>query len=69
MNNNPFFYPQNIEGSLKNMMYPPELNPINNIASRINKLEEEVARLKEKVNNLETPNINKYNGDDNVYML
>lgn len=51
------------------MMYPPELNPINNIASRINKLEEEVARLKEKVNNLETPNINKYNGDDNVYML
>ena len=50
-------------------MYPPELNPINNIASRINKLEEEVARLKEKVNNLETPNINKYNGDDNVYML
>ena len=51
------------------MMYPPELNPINNMASRINKLEEEVARLKEKVNNLETPNINKYNGDDNVYML
>lgn len=69
MNNNPFFYPQNIEGSLQNMMYPPELNSINNIASRINKLEEEVARLKEKVNNLETPNINKYNGDDNVYML
>ena len=69
MNNNPFFYPQNIEGSLQNMKYPPELNPINNIASRINKLEEEVARLKEKVNNLETPNINKYNGDDNVYML
>lgn len=69
MNNNPFFYPQNIEGSLQNMIYPPELNPINNIASRINKLEEEVARLKEKVNNLETPNINKYNGDDNVYML
>ena len=69
MNNNPFFYPQNIEGSLQNMMYPPELNPINNIASRINKLEEEVARLKEKVNNLETPNINKYNWDDNVYML
>ena len=69
MNNNPFFYHQNIEGSLQNMMYPPELNPINNIASRINKLEEEVARLKEKVNNLETPNINKYNGDDNVYML
>ena len=25
--------------------------------------------FKEKVNNLETPNINKYNGDDNVYML
>lgn len=69
MNNNPFFYPQNIEGSLQNMMYPPELNPINNMASRINKLEEEVARLKEKVNNLEPPNINKYNGDDNVYML
>lgn len=69
MNNNPFFYPQNIEGGLQNMMYPPELNPINNMASRISKLEEEVARLKEKVNNLETPNINKYNGDDNVYML
>ena len=42
MNNNPFFYPQNIEGSLQNMMYPPELNPINNIASRINKLEEDL---------------------------
>lgn len=69
MNNNAFFYPQNIGGSLQNMMYPPELNPINHIVSRINKLEEDVARLKEKVNNLETPNINKYNDDDNVYML
>ena len=69
MNNNPFFYPPNIEGSLQNMMYPPELNPLNNIINRINKLEEEVIRLKEKVNNLEAPNISKYDNDDNVYML
>lgn len=69
MNNNPFFYPPNIEGSLQNMMYPPELNPLSNIINRINKLEEEVIRLKEKVNNLEAPNISKYDNDDNVYML
>lgn len=69
MNNNPFFYPPNIEGSLQNMMYPPELNPLNNIINRINKLEEEVIRLKEKVNNLEAPNMSKYDNDDNVYML
>lgn len=69
MNNNPFFYPPNVEGSLQNMMYPPELNPLNNMMTRISKLEEEVARLKEKVNNLETPNLNKYDGDDTVYML